>query len=45
MNLAIINSISSAALLIKIITLIIIIFYTIFTLIVSTQIKVMTNIM
>jgi hypothetical protein len=45
MNLAIINSISSAALLIKIITLIIIIFYTIFTLIVSTQIKVMTDIL
>ena len=45
MGLAIINSISSAALLIKIITLIIIIFYIIFTLIVSTQIKVMTDIL
>jgi hypothetical protein len=45
MDIATINSISSASLLIKIITLIIIIFYIIFTLIVSTQIKVMTDIL
>jgi hypothetical protein len=45
MNLVFINSISSAGLLIKIIMLIVIIFYIIFTLIVSSQIKVMTEIL
>jgi len=45
MNFAIFNTILSTGLLIKIITLIVIIFYIIFTLIVSTQIKVMTEIL
>jgi hypothetical protein len=45
MDLTFLSSISSASLLIKIITLIVIIFYIIFTYIVSTQIKVMTEIL
>jgi hypothetical protein len=45
MNFTIFNSILSAGLLIKIITLIVIIFYIIFTFIVSSQIKVMTDIL